>query len=157
MRGRRLLAAKVVLAASFVGLLYGESVTTFAQQRAQTDLDFARERARASAAEARVAGLRERLAKLEPRATAPQSARAVAVTPNPAAPRAGERRVPQTLTHRDRAMTEAVAKALRERLDAAEQTARGLGGRGDRENLDARLSALEQELERLDADIAVYE
>lgn len=175
--------AIAVVATSLAYLLQSENAAPLAQQRAQTDLDFTRERARVTGAERRIAALRQRLAALERPAQAQEGASAVGgqqaipgrdAGPPPAgnaapararnarastqpAERSGERRIPRTLTHRDRLVTAAEAQSLNDRLDGATQTARALGERINRPDFGAGLSALEQELERLEAEIARYE
>lgn len=177
-----LVAVTAVAAASLFHLLQLESAAPLAQQRAQTDLEFTRERARVTAAERRVAALRQRLAGLERAAAGQDSANAAGGEhvilgrdgPPPAgnaaparmgsapaaaqpAERRSERRIPQTLTHRDRFVTAAETQDLSGRLDAAAQQARSLGERVNRPDFGAGLRALEQELERLEAEIASYE
>jgi hypothetical protein len=171
---RSMFAAAIVLGALAIHWTQAEMSGALAQQRNQTNLDFASERARIGAVQRRIDALRKRLDVVA--ATANQAATGEHIllgrdgpppqgsgasnksrTRNENNEREAERRIPSTIRHRDRTVTAAELDALRSRLGAAEQSARSLGERVNRLDFGTDLRALEQELDRIEADISSYQ
>lgn len=119
-----------------------------AQQRNQTDLQFARERASLVAAERRVEAMRNRLNALGERSADP---------PERARSERSEARVSERLRHRGRAVPVEDIDALHLRLQSAQETARSLGERINRPDFGAGLRTLEQQLAELESEISRLE
>jgi hypothetical protein len=164
----------VVFAAFALHLTQSESSAAFAQQHNQTDLEFTRERAQVNAVERRIDALEQRLAAVVAETDQASAREHVLLGRDPPPPRRSGasntaqtrdentesesvRRIPSTIRHRDRTITAADQKALRSRLEAAEQTTRSLGERVNRPDFGAGLRALDQDLTQIEAEISSFE
>jgi len=164
----------VVFAALALQLTQSEGSAAFAQQHNQTDLEFTRERAQVKAMESRIDALRQQLAAIVAKTDQASAREHVLLSRDPPPPRRSgasntartrdestesesERRIPATLTHRNRTITAADQKALRSRLEAAERTTRSLGERVNRPDFGAGLRMLDQDLAQIETEISSFE
>ena len=169
-------AAALVVFGSFV--TPSDRSAALAQQRNQTDLAFVRERASLEAAERRITELRQRVGRLTSRVSVADSDQ-VSAEENVLSSRGGlptsstgasdiraraaipqsrtQRRGPQTLRNRDRAVTGRDIDLLNTQLNATAQSARSLGERVNRPEFGAGLTSLEQDLAQIEAEIAGFE
>jgi peptidoglycan hydrolase CwlO-like protein len=168
-----LIASLVVLIVLSVDVsLTGRSAAQ-AQQHNASDLEFARERGQISAAEKRIESLNRRVAALQESTSANATREHVLLGRDVGIPpssqdttpevttekrqRDSDRRVPQTIKHRDRAVTTDDIATLRRRLAAAQQSTRSLGERVNRPDFGAGIRSLNKELDEIESRIQAAE
>ncbi|MDX1498321.1 MAG: hypothetical protein R3176_00390 [Woeseiaceae bacterium] len=146
---------------------YGDRAASWAQQNNQSDVEFARERARVEAAQRRIRLLQQRVDSLERAARYPQAREHIllgrqipsADDPGSAAPgglRSARDSSPGA-RNRLRTVTTADTAELTQRLDEADATASQLGERVNRPDFGAGLKALKRDLDRIERDIRRFE
>ena len=159
------LIASLAMLASDVG--HGNHAAARAQQNNQTDVDFARERARLNAEQRRIRRLQQRVDALERAARFPQTREHVllgrqipaADDPGVAAPGGLRSAGDSSAGSRERLQTVTTADTieLAQRLDEAEGQAHRLGERVSRPDFGAGLKALKRDLDRIERDIRRFE